>query len=147
MDFWRLFGLIFWYFRLHGKNLTARGVNANFFGVFRSGLRDINGSEALSSFDHFLVLAGLPGRHPVFCLPMRTTQNFRAALARYIGPGGNLQSIQNSRVAGPWIVPVTGFVCGEFPDVPAAIRAHAMLRYQILFQITRLPLSLRAVHD
>ena len=26
MGFWRLFGLIFWPFRLHSKNLTARGV-------------------------------------------------------------------------------------------------------------------------
>ena len=49
MGFWRLFGLIFWSFGLHSKNLTARGVNANFFGVFRSGLRNINGPEAPSS--------------------------------------------------------------------------------------------------
>jgi hypothetical protein len=49
MGFWRLFGLIFWSFRLHSKNLTARGVNANLFGVFQSGLRYINGPEALSS--------------------------------------------------------------------------------------------------
>jgi hypothetical protein len=48
MGFWRFFGLIFWSFRLHDKNLTALGVNANFFGVFRSGLRDINGPEAPS---------------------------------------------------------------------------------------------------
>jgi len=39
--YWRLFGLIFWSFRLHSKNLTARGVDANFFGIFRSGLRYI----------------------------------------------------------------------------------------------------------
>jgi len=49
MVFRRLFGLISWSFRLHSKNLTARGVNANFFGVFRSGLRNIDGPEALSS--------------------------------------------------------------------------------------------------
>ena len=49
MGFWRLFGLISWSFRLHSKNLTARGVDANLFGIFRSGLCDINGPEALSS--------------------------------------------------------------------------------------------------
>src|SRR4030088_541787 len=49
MVFWRLFGLIFWFFRLHSKNLTARGVDANFFGVFRSGLRNKDGPETLSS--------------------------------------------------------------------------------------------------
>jgi hypothetical protein len=49
IGFWRLFGLIFWSFRLHGKNSTARDGDANLFCVFRSGLRDINGPEALSS--------------------------------------------------------------------------------------------------
>ena len=49
MGFWRLFGLIFWAFRLHAKNLPTRGVNANYFGVFRSGLGNINGPEAPSS--------------------------------------------------------------------------------------------------
>src|ERR1700730_14773835 len=49
MVFRRLFGLISWSFRLHSKNLTALGVNANFFGVFRSRLRNINGPEVLSS--------------------------------------------------------------------------------------------------
>src|ERR1700751_4296880 len=46
---WRFFGLIFWSFRLDGKNLTARGVNANLFCVFRSGFRYIDGPEAVSS--------------------------------------------------------------------------------------------------
>jgi hypothetical protein len=45
---------------LHSKNLTARGVNANFFGVFRSGLRNINGPEAPFPVRPFLVLAGPP---------------------------------------------------------------------------------------
>jgi hypothetical protein len=34
---WRLFGRIFWSFRLHCKNLTARGVDSNLFGVFDPG--------------------------------------------------------------------------------------------------------------
>ena len=37
MGFWRLFGLIFWSFRLHSKNLTARGVNANSLAFFDPG--------------------------------------------------------------------------------------------------------------
>ena len=59
MSFWRFFGLIFWSFRLHSNNFTAflrglvprqaflvcaryaRGVDANLFGVFRFGLRNI----------------------------------------------------------------------------------------------------------
>ena len=45
--FRRLFGLISWFFRLHSKDLTACGIDANFFGVFRSGFRNINGPEAL----------------------------------------------------------------------------------------------------
>ena len=49
MVFRRFFGMISWSFRLHSKNLTARGVDANLFGVFRSGLRNKNGPEALSS--------------------------------------------------------------------------------------------------
>src|SRR5271165_5419217 len=48
MGFYRLFGLICWSFRLRCKNLTARGVNVNFFGGFRSGLRNINRPEAPS---------------------------------------------------------------------------------------------------
>jgi hypothetical protein len=78
---------------------------------------------------------------------MRTTQNLRAALVRHVGPGGNLQSLQNGRVARPWIVPGPVSIAASFQIVPVAIRAHAMLRYQILFQMTRLRLSLRAVHD
>jgi hypothetical protein len=31
------------------QEFDARGVDANLFGVFRSGLRDINGPEVLSS--------------------------------------------------------------------------------------------------
>ena len=46
--FRRLFGLISWFFRLHRKDLTSCGIDANFFGVFRSGFRNINGPEALS---------------------------------------------------------------------------------------------------
>lgn len=49
MRFCGLFGLVCRSFCLHIKNLTTRGVDANFLGVFRSGLRDINGPEALSS--------------------------------------------------------------------------------------------------
>src|SRR5580658_10404870 len=47
--FWRLFGLIFWPFRLHSKNFSACGIDTNLFGVFRSGLDDINRPEVLSS--------------------------------------------------------------------------------------------------
>ena len=44
-------------------------------------------------------------------------------------------------MARPWIVPGPVSFAAGFQIVPAEIRAHAMLRYQILFQISCLRLS------
>jgi hypothetical protein len=40
-----LFGLIFRSLRLHRKNLTGRGVDANLFSIFRSWFGDVDGPE------------------------------------------------------------------------------------------------------
>src|SRR5271166_6889833 len=46
---------------------------------------------------------GPPGRHPAFCLPMRTTQNLRAGLVSHVGPGGNLQLLKTGRGMAAWL--------------------------------------------
>jgi hypothetical protein len=49
---------------LHSKNLTARGVDANLFGIFRSRLRDVHGPEAMCSALAFIFVARYARPHP-----------------------------------------------------------------------------------
>jgi hypothetical protein len=62
-----LFGLVFRSLRLHRKNLTARGVDANLFSIFRSWFGDVDGPETLSSRSPEFRAADSSARHLSQC--------------------------------------------------------------------------------
>src|SRR5271165_1558164 len=88
-------------------------------------------------FDHFLALAGLLGGIQRFVSPCVRHkkppgcpgQPCRTGRKSPIAPDRQ----RHGRMARPWIVPGPVSFAAGFQIVPAEIRAHAMLRYQILF--------------